>query len=301
METILQSHLGELAALGTAVCWTLNAIAFESAGKRVGSLSVNYIRLVIAFILLSVTSFFARGLALPVDATGHAWFWLSISGLTGFVLGDIFLFEAFVQIGSRISLLIMSAAPPIAALAGFLIMGERLAPLNLLGMFLTMIGISLVILSRSPGETKMKLNRPVKGLIFASLGALGQAFGLIFSKLGMGSYNPLAAVQVRQIAAVLAFTVMISGRRKWPEIRAAFNHKQALGAIAIGAVLGPFIGVTLSLVALQHTAAGIVSSLTSISPVLIIPLSIGIFKERVQPREILGAFVSILGVVLLFI
>ncbi len=301
MNTILQSHLGELAALGTAVCWTLNAIAFESAGKRVGSLSVNYIRLLIAFILLSITSFFARGLLLPVDATGHAWFWLSISGLTGFVLGDIFLFEAFVQIGSRISLLIMSAAPPIAALAGFLIMGERLAPLNLLGMFLTMIGISLVILSRSPGETKMKLNRPVKGLIFASLGALGQAFGLIFSKLGMGSYNPLAAVQIRQIAAVIAFTVMLSTRGKWPEIRAAFKHKRALGAIAIGAVLGPFIGVTLSLVALQHTAAGIVSSLTSISPVLIIPLSIGIFKERVQPREILGAFVSILGVVLLFI
>lgn len=301
MKTILQSHLGELAALGTAVCWTLNAIAFESAGKRVGSLSVNYIRLLIAFILLSITSFFARGLVLPVDATGHVWFWLSISGLIGFVLGDIFLFEAFVQIGSRISLLIMSAAPPIAALAGFLIMGERITALNLVGMFLTMIGISLVILSKNPGGEKIKLNRPIKGLIYASLGALGQAFGLIFSKYGMGSYSPLGAVQVRQIAAIITFTVIITVRKKWSEIRVAFNHKQALGAIAIGAMLGPFIGVTLSLIALQHTAAGIVSSLTSVSPVLIIPLSVGVFKENVQPREILGAVISISGIILLFV
>lgn len=301
MSDIIQSHMGELAALATAVCWTLNAVAYELAGKKVGSLSVSYLRLFIAFTLITVTALLSRGLALPGDASSHAWLWLMISGLIGFVLGDMFLFEAFVQIGSRISLLIMSAAPPLAALAGYFLMGEKLSFLNMAGMSLTMVGISLVILSRKPSEKKVGLNRPLKGLIFAALGAVGQAFGLLFSKYGIGSYNALAATQIRLIAAVIGYTIIVTLRKKWPEIRASFNDKRALVNIAIGSVLGPFIGVTLSLVALQHTATGIVSSITTISPVLIIPLSVTIFKDKVLPKEILGAFISIAGVILLFL
>lgn len=294
-------HIGEIAALITAICWALNGIAFEAAGKKVGSLAVNYIRLPIAFFLLSVYSLFSRGLAFPVDATGRTWFWLFISGFIGFVLGDMFLFQAYVEIGSRVSLLIMSAAPPLTALFGFIIMGEKISALGLLGIFVTMAGICLVILSRNPAEKKVEFNRPVKGIVYACLGALGQAFGLIFSKLGLGSYDPFAGTQIRVIAAFMAFTVIITVRKKWPEIREAFNNMKAIGEIALGAVFGPFIGVGFSLLAVQYTATGIVSSISSISPVIIIPASIAIFKEKVLPKEILGAFVSVAGVILLFL
>lgn len=298
---LLEAHLGEVAALATAICWTMNAMAFEAAGKKVGSLSVNYIRFFIAFPLLMITAFFTRGQALPMDASSNAWLYLSLSGLIGFVLGDIFLFQALVEIGSRITLLIKSMGPPLAALAGFLLLGEQISPLGLLGMMVTMFGISLVILSRNPQEKRVRFNRPFRGIFFAFLGAVGQALGLIFSKLGMGSYNPLAATQIRIIAAFITFTVLITIWKKWPEIGRAFQDKQAIGQIAIGAFLGPFVGVTFSLVALQYAPAGVVSTLTSISPILIIPFSIGVFKEKVLPREILGALISIFGVILLFL
>ena len=300
MREIVQTHMGEIAALATAVCFTLNAISFESAGKKVGSLSVSYIRLFIAFILLSISTYITRGLILPTDATTSTWFWLFISGLFGFVLGDLFLFEALVEIGSRISLLIMSASPPITALAGFLFMKEKLSILALIGMTLNMLGISLVILSKGDDDKKVEFNRPVKGIIFACLGAIGQAAGLIFSKIGMGLYNPLAVTQIRIIAAVIGYTIIITWRSKWQEIKDSFKDKKAIWQIAAGSVTGPFIGVVLSLVALQHTAAGIVSSITSISPIIIIPASIFIFKEKVLPKEILGAFISIAGLMLLF-
>ena len=238
---------------------------------------------------------------MPTDASGHVWFWLLISGLLGFVLGDIFLFEAYVLIGSRISLLIMSASPPLAALMGFLILGEKISVLGLAGIFLTMSGISLVILTKKPNEKKIHFNRPAKGILYASLGALGQALGLIFSKYGMGSYNAFSATQIRLIAAFIGFTILITVRKKWPQIITSLSNKSAMGQIVVGSVLGPFIGVSLSLLALQHTATGIVSSITSISPILIIPVSIWIFKEKVKPREILGACISILGVILLFL
>jgi len=161
------------------------------------------------------------------------------------------------------------------------------------GIFVVMAGIALVILSRHPQEKKVKLNRPLRGVVYAVLGALGQALGLVFSKLGMGTYNALAATQIRLIAAFLAFTLIITLGKKWPQMAAALRDRKALSFIAVGAFLGPFLGVTASLVALQHTAAGIVSSITSISPVLITPFSIAIFKEKVLPKEVLGALISI--------
>lgn len=298
---MLQSHLGELAALTTAVCWTFTAIAFESAGKKVGSLSVNIIRLVVAFILLSAFTFFTRGIGLPIDASSTTWLWLLISGMIGFVIGDLFLFQAYVLIGSRISLLIMSAVPPITAITGFLLMGEKITFLGMLGMFITIGGIALVILSRSADEKKVKLAHPAKGLLFAFIGALGQAFGLVFSKFGMGDYNPFAATQIRIIAAFVGFSIVITIGKRWKEIAASFKNKIAIRNIAIGAFFGPFLGVSFSLLAVQHTATGIVSTITSISPILIIPASIMIFKEKVLPKEIIGALVSLVGVALLFL
>ncbi|MDF2531846.1 MAG: hypothetical protein K0Q65_1427, partial [Clostridia bacterium] len=285
----------------TALCWTLTAIAFESAGKKVGSLAVNIIRLVIAFILLSVFTFFTRGIGLPIDASGSNWLWLLISGMIGFVIGDLFLFQAYVLIGSRISLLIMSAVHPITAITGFLLMGERITLLGMSGMFITIGGIALVILSRSADEKKVKLAHPAKGLLFAFIGALGQSFGLVFSKLGMGDYHPFAATQIRIIAAFIGFFIVITVGKRWKEVFDSFQNKIAIRNIAIGAFFGPFLGVSFSLLAVQHTSTGIVSTITSISPILIIPASIMIFKEKVLPKEIVGALITLVGVALLFI
>lgn len=297
----MQSHLGELAALTTAVCWTFTAVAFESAGKKVGSLAVNIIRLVFAFILLSVFTLFSRGMGLPLDASGSNWLWLLISGLIGFVIGDLFLFQAYVLIGSRISLLIMSAVPPITAITGFLTLGEKISIQGLGGMFITMVGIALVILSRNPAEKKVQLSHPAKGLLYAFIGALGQSFGLVFSKLGMGDYNPFAATQIRIIAAFVGFCAVITLGKKWAAVFKAFENKKAMGSIAVGSFFGPFLGVSFSLLAVQYTATGIVSTITSITPILIIPASIVIFKEKVRPKEIMGAVVSIIGVIFMFL
>ena len=100
------SHIGEIAALGTALSWTITAMAFEVASKRLGAITVNLLRLFLAFIFLGILNWFVRGTFLPLDASSHAWIWLSVSGLIGFVLGDLFLFQSFTIVGSRVSMLI---------------------------------------------------------------------------------------------------------------------------------------------------------------------------------------------------
>lgn len=182
---MLDNYFGEMAALITAMCWAVTGIAFESAGKKVGSLTVNLIRLIIAIFILSAYTYISRGKLFPTDASLHNWMWLALSGLVGFVIGDLCLFQAIVLIGARISSVIMSLAPPIAAFAGWLIMGEVFTPMNFVGMTLTLTGIILVILKRDKNidrisvpnaNKKRKLNinrfffRPFSGCIIFIIG-----------------------------------------------------------------------------------------------------------------------------------
>jgi len=298
---MLDLNVGQVAAFVTAICWTITPIAFEAAGKRVGSLSVNFIRLIIAFLLLGIFTFFTRGMVLPLDASGTTWIWLSISGIIGFVLGDLFLFEAFVLIGSRISLLIMAVVPPVTALIGFFILGERLTVLDLIGMFITMGGIFLVILVKDTKGKKVKLSHPLKGISYAFIGAIGQATGMVFSKLGMGSYDAFAATQIRIISATVVFAIIITLRKNWSNLALALKDVKAIKYISIGSFFGPFIGVSLSLLAVQYISTGVASTISSISRILIIPIAVIVFKEKVSAKEVLGAAITIGGVALLFI
>lgn len=298
---MLKSNIGELTALGTAICWSLSATFFELSGRKVGSLAVNYIRLITGFIFISIFTFLTRGHLLPVDANIKNWIFLSISGLIGFFIGDLFLFQSYLEIGSRVSMLIMATSPPITALLGFIIFGERLSLISLLGIVLTLSGIAVVILSRGDEEKKVKVTYSIKGLSYAFLGSLGQAVGLIFSKLGMGSYNAFAATQIRIIAGFIGFSILILYTNRFEDIIKALKDKRALLDITIGSIFGPFVGVGLSLLSLQYTSAGISSTITSITPVTIIPLSIIVFKEKIKIKEIMGALITVIGVGILFL
>lgn len=295
------NHTGEFAALLTAVFWTITAMAFEVATKRVGAYSVNIIRLFFAFVLLALLTFFRRGMALPMDASVHAWVWLSISGLVGFILGDLFLFASYAIITSRVSMLIMTLAPPLAALIGWLVLGETMTLISLLGMALVVVGIGLTIWSRPDGEKKLSLNFPIKGLLFALLGAVGQAVGLVLSKYGMRDYDPFAATQIRIISGLIGFGLIISILKRWKNVFRVFTDKKSISRIGLGSFFGPFLGVSFSLIAIQHTSAGIAATLMAIVPVLIIVPSVIIFKQKVTLREVVGAIISVAGVALFFV
>lgn len=298
MESPFQ-YAGELSGLGAAVCWTVTALAFESAGKRIGSLAVNHIRLFIAFFLLCGLSWITRGSPLPVDATAHNWIWLSVSGLVGFTFGDLCLFRALVVVGSRVATLMMALVPPITAVIGFFVLGERLGRLDLLGMALVLAGIAIVVLERKEEGKGRRL--PVGGILLGLGGAVGQAVGLVLSKYGMGGYDAIAATQIRIIAGFVGFSVLFLFIGWWPRIFAASKDRGAIRGTAVGAFFGPFLGVLFSLIAIKYTETGVAATLMALAPVFIIPPAILIQKEKVSTRAVLGALVAVTGSVLLFL
>ncbi|MCX7786979.1 MAG: DMT family transporter [Spirochaetes bacterium] len=296
----LGSRLGEFAALATAIFWTVTALCFEFAGKRVGTRALNLIRITLGFLFLTVFSWITRGKLLPLDAPPSLWFWLGLSGFVGFVIGDLLLFQAFIEIGARISMLIYSAVPPLSALLGWVFLRERISFHGLLGMAITLSGIALVVLERGEQGGTNSFRHPLRGVLFAFGGALGQAVGLILSKHGAPSYNAFSATQIRCLAGIIGFGTVILATRHGRYLIQALKDPVAMRIILIGAFFGPFLGVSLSLLAIQHTSTGVASTIMSLVPVLIILPSHLLFHEPIRVREILGAVIAVTGTVILF-
>ena len=296
-----------MAALCTAVFWTVTALAFEAASKKVGSLIVNLFRLIVGFVFLSVFTWFYRGYLFPVDATGTAWFYLILSGLIGFVFGDLCLFQAFVLIGARISMLLMALAPPFTALFSYIFLKEELSPRSWVGMFVTLLGVALVVLKKEalPEKrtffNKIKFSYPIWGILLGLGGAIGQAGGLVLSKFAMHGYNAFASAQIRVMAGIAGFLVLFMITGLWKEAFRALSYRKPMLQLSLGAFFGPFLGVSFSLLAVQLTSAGIAATIMAIVPVLIIPPAMILFKEKVTVKETIGAMLAVVGVAFFFI
>ena len=305
---MLESHFGELIALLTAICWTVTALVFQQATRRAGSLSVNILRLLIAFVIFMVVSIFFRGSFFPSGASQFNWVWLSLSGIIGLVFGDYFLFKSYEYISARISMLVFSLSPPFAAIISWFALGETMSLKAIFAMMITLFGIVLVVTNKKKYDDKkdgkknnLQFSFPIKGLLFAFIGTIGQSTGLVLSKYGIENYDVFAATQIRIIAGTIGFIILISVVKRWPKVKAAATDAKAMKFIGIGAFFGPFIGVYLSFLAITYTTIGIASTIMAIIPVLIIPPAIFLYKEKVTLKEFIGALISVGGVALFFV
>ena len=290
--------LGELSALLTALLWSGSSIVFASAIKRIGSVHVNVARLVIAAILLLATILAMR---LDVQLSWSQIGNLAVSGIIGLVFGDTFLFQSYVYNGARISMLIMSVAPAISALLAYFLIDEVLSLWGVLGMLVTIGGIAIVASDRRE-DGKHSLTRI--GLVYGFFGALGQGAGLIFARLAFdeGEIHGLVATFVRVVPAIfLLFPLAVLTKRLQYPIRTLSKDKRALVLTSLGALLGPYFGITFSLIAVAHTKVGIAATLMGTSPIMMLPMVRFLQKEVLTWRAILGAFVAVAGVAILFL
>lgn len=294
------SHAGELAALGTAVCWSFGSLLFAETARRAGAFALNQFRLTVALILLSVL----LGLthlheALPPIPAGGAT-WLAISGLIGLTIGDLAYFGALLRLGPRMAAVLSALAPPFTAVLAWPLLGESLGLKAVAGMGLVLLGVVAVVLDRS-GDP-IPAGHRLEGVLLGILAAVCQAGGLILSKQGMREgIDPLPAVVIRMAAATvgvwviaLAIGQLRAPLRVWSDRTARWT---GLGAT----LLGPTLGVWLSLVAAQKTQAGIAATLMATVPIFVLPLVILVRHERVSARSVLGAVATVVGVALIFL
>jgi len=308
-------HLGEIISLIVAVSWTVTAIFADKASHRLGSMTTNVIRLTLASVFLAILLWITLGHPYPVYADGKAWLWLGLSALVGYVFGDWCLFNSYLSIGARFGQLFMTLAPPMAAIAGWIMLGETLTWKSMLAMAVTLAGIAISILSRGEGH-KVKLSLPLKGVLLGLGAGTGQGVGLVLSKIGMQHYEaavpagapelmdtmlPFASTMIRAVIGMLGFLALMAIQKDLPKLAAAVHDRKGLTYALILTLFGPVFGVSLSLMAVQYTDAGIASTLMALTPVLIIiPYAI-LYKQKIRLKEIIGVTVSMVGVAMFFL
>ena len=313
-------YLGELISLGVAFSWTIAALASEVGSRRLGVFVMNVWRMAMALLLSALLLWLTLGVPWPTGATGRVWAWLLASGVVGYFFGDWCLFNSYLTIGSRMGQLFMTLAPMFAALAAWVMIGQTLSWTALLAMAVTLAGIAISVLGRN-GEHHVSVNLPLKGILYGLGAGMGQGVGLVLSKIGVDCYVedmalqagaltadsmgvlaiPFASNMIRCIAGLTCFALWLVVSGNAGQMGRSLGDHRGLAAMMIAVLSGPFIGVGFSLMAVQHTAAGIASTIMALTPVLILPASRWLFGQPVTPRNVTGAVVSVLGVSLFFL
>ncbi|MCD6426150.1 MAG: DMT family transporter [Anaerolineales bacterium] len=295
-------YLGELAAVITSITFAVNSTLFTVAGRVVGSTVVNRVRLVAACLFLTCAHWIFLGSLWPVGAEWDRWFWLGLSGIVGLVLGDAFLFQAFLWVGPRLSMLMMSLAPIIAAAVAWIFLGETLSLWQISGILITLIGIAWVVMEKNKNQPPDK-EKYLKGILFGLGGAAGQGLGVVLAKLGLdGSFSPISANFIRMFTAMIVIWAATLLQKEFKNtINKVVTNPKALWGIIGGAFSGPFLGVSLSLFALQHTSIGVASTLMALPPIFLLPVEKFIFKEKVGWGAVIGTVIAMVGVGVLFL
>lgn len=308
-------HLGEILSLTVAVSWTITALFGNEASRRIGAQPLNVLRMLFSFVLLAILLWITIGTPYPRYADGKTWLLLALSGVVGFVFGDYCLFNAYVLIGARFGQLFMTIAPLVAAILGMIFLGERMSWIAWIAMFVTLSGIGMSILGRGEGE-KISLKLPFKGILLGIGAGIGQGGGLVLSKLGlqayeacipsdapslMGAMMPFASTMIRVIAGGVGFLFLLKMYSTKEECQHAVRDAKGIVYTLLATIFGPFVGVSLSLMAVQYAEAGIASTLMALTPVLIIWPYAVLYKQKVTARDIVGIAITMAGVALFFL
>jgi len=306
-------YIGALAALLTSALWTVNAVLFTSAGKKIGAVSVNAWRILFALALLWSTHFLITGRLYP-QGNEEQYFWIGLSGMVGLGIGDFGLFSSFVVLGTRRAVLIMSLAAIFATIAAFFLFEEVLTTVAFMGVAITLTGVCVVLMESEDKSHEKRLTgeQKIKGISLALVGAIGQGLGIAFLKKGMLLYPEasdlvdvtelaIASTLIRMmLGAFFVWTVIIFWGR-FGELRRAWKSPRSMKLVTAGAVIGPFVGVTLSTLAAYTTEVGVAQTLMSLMPVFIIPVVWFLYKQRTSWVGIAGACVAVVGVGVLFL
>ncbi len=294
--------IGEIAGLATSFFFAMTAIIFTRTGHMVGSQVTNRMRLLFALTYLVILNLILFGEPLPFSAGSSRWLWLGISGVIGLALGDAFLFQSYVSVGARLGSLLLSLAPIFGSIIAWIFFGETLTVLQITGIVLALAGIGWVVMShKEPADTPHGHTR--RGVIFGVLAGLGQALGLVLSKQAMaGNFSPFQANAIRMLAAgaFIWLWAAVEGQAG-STIETVRKQPKVLQLIALGALVGPVLGVSASLLAIQHAEIGVASTLMALPPVIVLPISYFVFKEKVGWQAIAGTLLAIVGVAVLFL
>lgn len=301
----MEQMIGQLLALVTALCWAQNSLIYAHVGAKVSSNTTAHIRMWIALPLMMIVHLVFEGSLYPIGMDAGNVVLIGLSGVLGFCIADLFIFSSFVQLGARQTMVIMTTSPLFSALMARIWLNERLTALQVSAMFITLAGVAWVVLADRGSGVAGERQRLLKGLVFALLGSLTQAIAYILVDMGMSdTISAVSANVTRLFWGLLALAIFSLARRSFLTDFSRFAGKAArhsLLLILLAAIIGPVLGIILNLQALRMAPVGVVTTLSQLTPVMLLPLEKFVMKRPVHLSAVSGTVVAVAGSVMLFI
>lgn len=295
------NYIGETAALFTALCWAITSVIFTDASRKIGSMSVNVIRLIFAAVYLSGIIFISGK---NIDLTNFQYFLLILSGFVGLVFGDSFLYLSYKKVGPRIGMLMMSLAPAITSVLGYYLLDEILTGQAIAGICLTISGVMIVILQKKTNQSLSSDTNSYAGVFYGLLAAVGQGTGLVITKLAFleAELDSFVANLFRIFSAVILITPISFFIKDYINpLKIYKNFRKLFYVLCAGSFIGPVIGISLSLYAISKTEIGIATALMGTVPVILLPIVRVYYREHLSWKSIAGAFLAVFGIFILFL
>lgn len=302
---------GELIAIATTLCWSIGVFPFTEATKRIGAEAVNQFRLLLAWLIISTILFFLNHqnlYELFTMPTSSQYLFLGLSGIIGFSIGDYCSFNSFKLLGPKLGSLYTTFAPSAALLIAYIALNEKMNAIGLFGIAITITGVVWLTFSKkdSAEAKKVGYTRNSKGIAFGIIGALCQGTGLVLSKYGLKQsgmihITTMHAVWIRLLFgfASLYIISLVLRRLTITTKPILTNEKNTLPIIFFGTIMGPVLGVSLSLLAIQKIEVAVAQTIFALLPLFVLPISFVVYKEKITLQAVFACIVSLIGVLLL--
>ncbi|MCW2313784.1 drug/metabolite transporter (DMT)-like permease [Rhodoferax antarcticus] len=286
----------DLFALGAAACWAVGSVTAVMPSRHLGAFAFTRWRMaMVAVMLWSVVAVSGtwRGFELSY------WGVMAASGLIGIFIGDTALFAAMNRLGPRRAGVLFATHAAFSAALGFILLSERMSLQAFAGAVLTLAGVMMAImLGRHKNEThawELDQGHVGAGVALALLAALCQALGSLIAKPVMAlQVDPVMASAVRVTVATAAHGALLlmgfqrARSQNAPTLR-VLVQTALNGFVAMG------LGMTLVLLALEKGDVGMVAILSSVSPILVLPLLWFQLKRAPAPGAWVGAMLTVVG------
>jgi drug/metabolite transporter (DMT)-like permease len=296
--------------------WAGSAIAWGFAGRRIGSVAVVAIRSVLAAAILLPAYWLITGSPLPTHLPAQPFWLLVASGALGVGLADICGFRGLLLLGPRLATLISSLLTPIlTAVVAFAAVGEKLTVWALAGIVLTVAGVAWVV-SDPHGQKAWPVHRRhfKQGLLLCLGSAFVMSFSNVLSRMAFDGQlrtqyfsqpqadaDPFSAAFLRVLAGDIVIWLALPLLGRMRATAAGFANKRAMLIITAGTIVGPVVGIWMSMVAFCGTKSGIAAALINTSPIFMIPIAYFAYGEKPTFRSLAGTAAAMAGVFMLLL
>lgn len=290
---------GEFAALLAAFLWASASVVYSRLGQQISPLFLNFLKGAIALFLLACTAIITQSTIAPLPRLPILF--LVTSGIIGIGFGDTVFFSSLKYLGARRALLFETLAPPLAAIIALIFLQETLSVYAWLGIVFTLVGVGTVISERTSNQDLTVENLKI-GIGFGLAGAIAQAVGAVLSRSALTEFdlNPLWSTLIRLSAGTLSLIPLLISRRQQLKLPSLQWSWRLVGIIFITAFASTYLGIWLQQISLKFTATGIAQTLSSTSPLFVLPIA-ACLRETITVRAIVGVLIALTGIGLLFL